>query len=123
LIAFPQVTTSRVVLKTVDFFHSFIYSSEDLDVVSALATQLDKHTVGYLTWRGGVHSSMSTTVVRDTATSHAAFAIQFGIPHSFLSLSYTHKLQDMEMKLRGSVKWVHQTESGFFLGSIGMQST
>jgi DnaJ family protein C protein 11 len=74
------------------------------DLVTTLATQLDKHTVGYLTWRGGTHSSMSTTIVRDSATSHAAFAIQFGIPHSFFSLSYTHKLQDMEMKLRGSVK-------------------
>jgi hypothetical protein len=114
MIAFLQVRSSRVVLKTVDFFRSFMYSSEDLGVVSALATQLDKHTVGYLTWRGGIHSSMSTTIVRDTATSHAAFAIQFGIPHSFFSLSYTHKLQEMEMKLRGSVKWVHQIESGFF---------
>jgi hypothetical protein len=86
----------------------------NLDVVSALATQLDKHTVGYLTWRAGTHSSMSTTLVRDTTTSHAAFTMQFGIPHSFFSLSYTHKLEEMELKLRGSVKWVHQTARGSF---------
>ncbi|XP_069690191.1 dnaJ homolog subfamily C member 11 isoform X2 [Periplaneta americana] len=73
-------------------------------LVTTLATQLDKHTVGYLTWRAGIQSFMSTVVVRDTPTSHAAFAIQFGIPHSFISVSYTHKLQEMEMKLRGSIK-------------------
>jgi hypothetical protein len=71
--------------------------------------------VGYLTWRAGIQSSMSTMIVRDTTTSHAAFAIQFGIPHSFFSLSYTHRLEDMELKLRGSVKWVHHTASSFFV--------
>ncbi|PNF16476.1 DnaJ subfamily C member 11 [Cryptotermes secundus] len=74
------------------------------DIVTTLATQLDKHTVGYLTWRAGTHSSMSTTIVRDNTTSHAAFSMQFGIPHSFFSLSYTHKLEEMELKLRGSIK-------------------
>jgi hypothetical protein len=83
--------------------------TENVVVVSALATQLDKHTVGYLTWRAGSHSSMSTMIVRDNTTSHAAFTMQFGIPHSFLSLSYMYKLEEMELKLRGSVKWVHQT--------------
>ncbi|KDR18967.1 dnaJ homolog subfamily C member 11 isoform X2 [Zootermopsis nevadensis] len=73
-------------------------------LITTLATQLDKHTVGYLTWRAGHQSSMSTTIVRDTMTSHAAFSIQFGIPHSFFSLSYTHKFEEMELKLRGSVK-------------------
>jgi DnaJ family protein C protein 11 len=75
-----------------------------INVVSALATQLDKHTVGYLTWRAGNQSSMSTTIVRDTTKSHTAFSIQFGIPHSFFSLSYTHRFEEMELRLRGSVK-------------------
>ncbi|PSN53871.1 hypothetical protein C0J52_02423 [Blattella germanica] len=70
----------------------------------SLATQLDKHTVGYLTYRMGGQSSMSTVIVRDTATSHMAFSIQFGIPHSYLSLSYVHKFEEEKLKLRGSIK-------------------
>ena len=31
-----------------------------------LARQLDKHTMGYLTYKGGLHSFMNTTVVRET---------------------------------------------------------
>jgi hypothetical protein len=88
--------------------------TENVDVVTALATQLDKHTVGYLTWRAGSHSSMSAMIVRDNTTSHAAFTLQFGIPHSFLSLNYMYKLEEMELKLRGSVKWVHQTAPDVF---------
>ncbi|XP_067005009.1 dnaJ homolog subfamily C member 11 isoform X2 [Anabrus simplex] len=73
-------------------------------LITTLANQLDKNTVGYLTWRAGLQSSMSTIVVRDTPTSHMAFSIQFGIPHSYLSLSYTHKFEEWELKLRGAMK-------------------
>ena len=41
-----------------------------------LARQLDKHTVGYITYKGGVHSSMNTTVVRETEQSRMQFTIQ-----------------------------------------------
>lgn len=35
-------------------------------IFSALAMQLDKHSVGYLTYHGGIRSVVSTSVVRDT---------------------------------------------------------
>nr|CAD7440381.1 unnamed protein product [Timema bartmani] len=73
-------------------------------LVSAIATQLDSHTVGYLTWRAGIHSSMATVLVRDTPTSHTSLTLQFGIPHSYVSLSYCHKMDDQELKLRTSLK-------------------
>lgn len=66
--------------------------------------QLDKHAVGYLTYRAGLQSAMSTMIVRDTSHSHTAFSIQFGIIHSYVSLSYTYKMEERQLKLRGCVK-------------------
>ncbi|CAB1336471.1 unnamed protein product [Coregonus sp. 'balchen'] len=41
-----------------------------------LARHLDKNTMGYLQWRWGTQSSMNTSIVRDTKTSHFTFAMQ-----------------------------------------------
>lgn len=35
-------------------------------MLAALAMQMDKHTVGYLTYHGGIRSLISTSIVRDT---------------------------------------------------------
>ncbi|KAG7477701.1 hypothetical protein MATL_G00072480 [Megalops atlanticus] len=70
---------------------------------------LDKNTMGYLQWRWGTQSAMNTSIVRDTKTSHFTFALQLGIPHSFMMMSYQYKFQDEDQtKIKGSVK------SGFF---------
>lgn len=66
--------------------------------------QLDKHTMGYLTWRGGLTSAMSTSIARDTEYSHFGASLLLGIPHSFVSLNYTHKMKEYELKLRGALK-------------------
>ncbi|KAK1897827.1 DnaJ like subfamily C member 11 [Dissostichus eleginoides] len=74
-----------------------------------LARHLDKNTMGYLQWRWGVQSSMNTSIVRDTKSSHFTFAMQLGIPHTFMMMSYQYKFQDEDQtKIKGSVK------SGFF---------
>ena len=36
---------------------------------SVLPQQLDRHTVGYLTYKGGTYSSINATVVRETEQS------------------------------------------------------
>ncbi|KYN37704.1 DnaJ like protein subfamily C member 11 [Trachymyrmex septentrionalis] len=72
--------------------------------VGTLAMQLDKHTVGYLTYRAGIQDAMSTMIVRDTSQSYTAFSIHFGLLHSFVSLNYTYKMEEKQLKLRGSVK-------------------
>ncbi|XP_076237100.1 dnaJ homolog subfamily C member 11 [Calliopsis andreniformis] len=72
--------------------------------VGTLAMQLDKHTVGYLTYRAGIRSAMSTMIVRDTSRSYTALSVHIGILQSFLSLNYTYKMEEKQMKLRGSVK-------------------
>lgn len=68
--------------------------------------QLDKHTVGYLTYKGGLQNGMTTMVVRETPQSYTAFTIQFGYVNTFASLSYTFKMPEKKMKLRGTVKLV-----------------
>ncbi|KAJ8384238.1 hypothetical protein AAFF_G00206990 [Aldrovandia affinis] len=78
-------------------------------VTTMLARHLDKNTMGYLQWRWGIQSSMNTSVVRDTKTSHFTFAVQLGLPHTFMMMSYQYKFQDEDQtKVKGSVK------SGFF---------
>ncbi|XP_028049704.1 dnaJ homolog subfamily C member 11 isoform X2 [Monomorium pharaonis] len=72
--------------------------------VGTLAMQLDKHTVGYLTYRAGIQDAMSTMIVRDTSRSYTAFSLHFGLIHSFVSLNYTYKMEEKQLKLRGSVK-------------------
>ncbi|TRY56603.1 hypothetical protein DNTS_003516 [Danionella cerebrum] len=78
-------------------------------LTTILARHLDKNTMGYLQWRWGTQSSMNTSVVRNTKSSHFTFAVQLGIPNTFVMMSYQYKFQDDDQtKIRGSVK------SGFF---------
>ena len=41
-----------------------------------IARQLDKHTIGYITYRAGMQSSMTTTLIRETENSKAVITIQ-----------------------------------------------
>nr|CAG4650833.1 EOG090X03AJ [Simocephalus serrulatus]SVE94140.1 EOG090X03AJ [Simocephalus serrulatus] len=75
-----------------------------LGFVSTLAHQLDKNTVGYLTYKASGPSSMSTMVVKDTNRYRAQANFVLGIPHSYFTLSYCHKLEKHEGRLRGAIK-------------------
>uniref|UniRef100_A0A3Q3VYH5 DnaJ homolog subfamily C member 11 n=1 Tax=Mola mola TaxID=94237 RepID=A0A3Q3VYH5_MOLML len=69
------------------------------------ARHLDQNTMGYLQWRWGHNSAMTTSLVRDTKSSHFTLALQLGVPHSYLMMSYQYKFQDEdETKVKGSVK-------------------
>uniref|UniRef100_A0A672ZJJ6 DnaJ (Hsp40) homolog, subfamily C, member 11b n=1 Tax=Sphaeramia orbicularis TaxID=375764 RepID=A0A672ZJJ6_9TELE len=69
------------------------------------ARHLDQNTMGYLQWRWGPNSAMTTSLVRDTKTSHFTLALQLGVPHSYLMLSYQYKFQDEDQtKVKGSLK-------------------
>lgn len=67
---------------------------------SALANQLDQHTVGYLTWRAGMQSGMNTMIIRDTPALRFVLSAYIGIPHTYLALSYTHKMVEHEAKVK-----------------------
>ncbi len=41
-----------------------------------MARHLDQNTMGYLQWRWGTQSTMTTSIVRDTKTSHFTLALQ-----------------------------------------------
>lgn len=73
--------------------------------VTSLGVQLDKHTVGYLTYNGGMQSSMSTVLEHNTDKHAINATILIGIPHCYLSASYTRKLfeNDLKLKLAGKV--------------------
>ncbi|XP_050737398.1 dnaJ homolog subfamily C member 11-like [Eriocheir sinensis] len=68
--------------------------------VVTMANQLDKHTVGYLTWKAGMQSGMNTMIIRDTPTLHLVFSAYIGIPHTYAALSYTHKMPDHDAKIK-----------------------
>nr|CAG4646907.1 EOG090X03AJ [Megafenestra aurita]SVE92290.1 EOG090X03AJ [Megafenestra aurita] len=75
-----------------------------LGFVSTLAHQLDKNTVGYLTYKASGPSSMSTMIVKDTNRYRTQANIVLGIPHSYFTISYCHKLEKHEGRLRGAIK-------------------
>ncbi|XP_068172250.1 dnaJ homolog subfamily C member 11-like isoform X2 [Antennarius striatus] len=69
------------------------------------ARHLDQNTMGYLQWRWGSNSAMTTSIVRDTESSHFSLALQLGVPHSYLMMSYQYKFQDEDQtKVKGSIK-------------------
>ncbi|XP_032369719.1 dnaJ homolog subfamily C member 11 [Etheostoma spectabile] len=69
------------------------------------ARHLDQNTMGYLQWRWGPNSAMTTSLVRDTKSSHFTLALQLGVPQSYLMMSYQYKFQDEDQtKVKGSVK-------------------
>lgn len=70
-------------------------------LVGTFAVQLDKHTVGYLTYSAaGVQSSLSTIIERNTEKHYINLTFSLGLPHSFVSCNYIRRLPEQEMKLK-----------------------
>lgn len=61
-------------------------------LTTMLARHLDKNTMGYLQWRWGTQSSMNTSIVRDTKSSHFTFAVQ-------VSCCFAQTLPDLYAKV------------------------
>lgn len=57
-------------------------------ITTVLARHLDKNTMGYLQWRWGIQSSMNTSIVRDTKSSHFTFAMQVSTQQLYLILAH-----------------------------------
>lgn len=73
-------------------------------LVGTLAVQLNKNTIGYLTYNAGIQSSLSTIVERTTEKHHMLLNATIGIPHCFLFSSYTRKLDEYKLKIRLATK-------------------
>lgn len=73
-------------------------------LAGTLACQLNKNTVGYLTYTTGAQSSMSTVLEQNNEKHHWQLSILIGIPHCYVSASYLRKLPEYELKLRVATK-------------------
>lgn len=71
---------------------------------AALACQLNKNTVGYLTYTTGAQSSMSTVLEQSSEKHHWQMTILLGIPHCYVAASYLRKLPQYDLKLRVATK-------------------
>ena len=70
-------------------------------LVGTFAVQLDKHTVGYLTYSAaGVQSSLSTIIERNTEKNYVNLTFSLGLPHSFAACNYIRRYTEKEMKLK-----------------------
>ena len=67
-------------------------------LVGTLAVQLDKHTVGYLTYNFG--QSMTTIIEHTDEKNLWSASAVIGMPHCYIAASYTRKLLEREMKLK-----------------------
>lgn len=67
--------------------------------------QLDKHTIGYLTYKVHAQSGMSTIIERNTAHSYTAFTIHFGLLNSYINLSYTYKMAERQLQLKSTARY------------------
>lgn len=54
------------------------------------ARHLDQNTMGYLQWRWGPNSAMTTSLVRDTKTSHFTLALQVHTHTHTLNFTISH---------------------------------
>lgn len=73
-------------------------------IMSTLAMQIDKHSIGYISYHGGLRSLFSTQIIRDTENNRYNFSIQVGVPHSFVQMQYTRKMVTQELRLKVAVK-------------------
>ncbi|CAO1402064.1 unnamed protein product [Diamesa tonsa] len=70
-------------------------------LVGTLAIQLDRHTVGYLTYSAaGVQTSMSTIIEHNTEKNYVNLTFSLGVPHSYISCNYIRRFVDHELKLK-----------------------
>lgn len=74
-------------------------------LVGSLAIQLDKHTVGYLTYTAaGMSSSLSTVIERNNEKNYVNLTFSLGLPHSFIACNYIRRITQHEMKMKLSGK-------------------
>lgn len=70
-------------------------------LVGSLAIQLDKHTVGYLTYSAaGISSSLATVIERNNEKNYVNLTFSLGLPHCFLACNYIRRVTEHEMKLK-----------------------
>uniref|UniRef100_A0A182QHK4 J domain-containing protein n=1 Tax=Anopheles farauti TaxID=69004 RepID=A0A182QHK4_9DIPT len=95
--------TNRIFLTGGTTFH-FRPNAIIPGLTGTAAIQLDKNTLGYLTYNAGLQNSMSTVVERNTEKYHCNLTITLGIPHCYIAASYSRKLVEQGLRLRVALK-------------------
>ncbi|KAL7037167.1 hypothetical protein ACKWTF_009098 [Chironomus riparius] len=74
-------------------------------LVGSLAVQLDRHTVGYLTYTvAGLSTSLSTIIERNSEKNYVNLTFSLGLPHSFIGCNYIRRITEYEAKVKLSGK-------------------
>ncbi|XP_050097197.1 dnaJ homolog subfamily C member 11 [Anopheles aquasalis] len=95
--------TNRIFLSGGTTFH-FRPNAIIPGLAGTIAIQLDKHSVGYLTYNAGLQNSMSTVMERNTEKYHYNLNATLGIPHCYIAATYTRKLVEQGLRLRVALK-------------------
>lgn len=69
--------------------------------VTSLAVQLDRHTIGYLTYSiAGLSTSLSTVIERNSEKNYVNLTFSLGLPHSFIGCNYIRRMAEYEAKVK-----------------------
>ncbi|XP_043213363.1 dnaJ homolog subfamily C member 11-like [Amphibalanus amphitrite] len=84
--------------------HGFIYLLPNglgrVGLLGSLGCQLDRRTVGYLSYRVGRPAGVQAMVVRETEHSRQSVSLYVGVPHSYVTGSLTVTLPEADVKAR-----------------------
>lgn len=97
-------TLTKSIFCTGEILTGFTSDLAKFGLSGSLAMQLDKHTIGYLTYKVHAQSGMSTIIERNTAHSYTAFTIHFGLLNSYINLSYTYKMAERQLQLKSTAR-------------------
>ena len=75
-----------------------------LNLPSVLTRQFSKNFIGYMSWKAGGDSSLATVVVYENSLCRVNSSVSFGIRHSFISGSYTHKFKERDARIKVGLK-------------------
>ncbi|XP_051172125.1 dnaJ homolog subfamily C member 11 [Leptopilina boulardi] len=95
-------TLSKRIFCNGEILTGFTSDLAKFGLAGSLAMQLDKYTIGYLTYKMHAQTGMSTIIERNTPNSYTAFTIHFGLLNSYINLSYTHKMPERQLQLKST---------------------
>lgn len=72
--------------------------------VTALAVQLDKHTIGSLTLNASSQSALTTQIDSNSERNSWSTSVVIGSPHVYFGVSYTRKMIEHDLKLKVATK-------------------
>lgn len=76
-----------------------------MSLVTILTRQFNRNLIGYITWKTGYDSSMSTVGVYENEWCRVVCSVTLNTRHSYLSGSYTHKFETRGTRIKLGAKY------------------